>query len=182
MKLNEIMVLLTQPVPRNMIEILEKGNTKIPFISWINLCELLDQRVAPGNWSWEIKECFSTGDRLTIIGQVSIIGEDRTLVMQATGSEQVDKEFFGDANTNAEAKAFRRCLSKLGLGRSLSFRSKEDKKIGVDYTDKADWISRKISQQVRLGYSFEYVKAIASKAKDENEFISLCKSQRLSGS
>ncbi|AIE76307.1 hypothetical protein [Synechocystis sp. PCC 6714] len=61
----------------------------------------------------------SKGDRLTLTGSLTIHGDDRSLTRQATGTEDIDCNSYGDPSSNAEAMALRRCCAKFGLGRDL---------------------------------------------------------------
>ena len=89
------------------------------------MAELLDARAGLGGWEWRIKEIQQVGNRLTMIGCLTIYGDDRSLTMMATGDEDIDLDAYGTPATNTEAQCLRRCASKYGLGRNLW---KKDKK------------------------------------------------------
>ncbi len=123
MKIAEILEQLRQPVPSNLISPKtvkgKKSNYTADYIAWFDICDLLDQKCGISNWSWEVKDIQQIGARLTLIGVLTIYGEDRSLTMMATGSEDIDCSSYGDPSSNAEASAIRRCASKLGLARNL---------------------------------------------------------------
>ncbi len=120
MKIAEILSNLHQPVPSNLISTKSIKGNKISYIAWFNICTLLDERCGGlGNWSWEVRDVQQVGDRLTLIGVLTIYGEDRALTMMATGSEDLDCSSYGDPSSNAEASAIRRAASKMGLARNL---------------------------------------------------------------
>jgi hypothetical protein len=119
MKLSEILERLRQPVPPELISYKTIKDNRIKYISWTSLTDLLDQRAGLGGWSWKIKEIQQVGNRLTMIGCLTIYGDDRSLTMMATGDEDIDLEAYGTPATNTEAQCLRRCCSKYGLGRIL---------------------------------------------------------------
>ena len=120
MKLAEIISNLHQPVPSNLISHKTIKGNRLEFISWFDICTLLDERCGGlGNWSWEVRDIQQVGNRLILVGCLTIYGEDRALSMMATGSEDIDVSSYGDPSSNAEASAIRRCASKYGLGRNL---------------------------------------------------------------
>ena len=119
MKLAEILNNLAQPVPKDSIRQKTLKGTKIDYIAWYDLCDLLDERCGIDSWSWSIKDVTQISNRLTLTGVLTIYGEDKTLTREATGTEEVDCSSYGDPSSNAEAMALRRCCSKFGLGRDL---------------------------------------------------------------
>ncbi len=119
MKLTEILERLRQPVPPELISYKVIKGKRIDFISWVILADLLDERAGIDGWSWKIKEVRQIGNRLTMVGCLTIYGEDRSLTMMATGSEDLDCSSYGDPSSNAEAMSLRRSASKMGLARDL---------------------------------------------------------------
>lgn len=115
----EIINRLKQPVAPELISSKKVKNTKIDYISWFDYCELLDNRVGLGNWQWEIKETTISDNRLFITGRLTIIGDDRSLSQDATGTEILNCSSYGDPSSNAEAMALRRACAKFGLARYL---------------------------------------------------------------
>ncbi len=119
MQLSEILESLRQPVPSELISYKTIKGNRIDYISWTTLTDLLDERAGLGGWSWKIKEIQQVGNRLTMIGCLTIYGEDRSLTMMATGSEDIEVSSYGDPSSNAEAMSLRRSASKMGLARDL---------------------------------------------------------------
>ena len=124
MKLTEILTQLQQPIPPDLIskkDTFSKGKKtgQVDYVAWFDLCDILDNRAGAGNWSWSVQEMLQIGNRLHLTGVLTIIGEDRNLVMMATGAEDIDCSSYGDPSSNAEAMALRRCCAKFGLGRDL---------------------------------------------------------------
>ena len=119
MKLTEILERLRQPVPCELISYKTIKGNRIDYISWVNICRLLDDRAGLAGWSWQINDVRQVGNRLTMVGCLTIYGDDRSLTMMATGSEDIDVSSYGDPSSNAEAMSLRRSASKLGLARNL---------------------------------------------------------------
>ena len=119
MKLTEILERLRQPVPSELISYKTIKGKRIDFISWVDICRLLDERAGLAGWSWQINDVRQVGTRLTMIGCLTIYGDDRSLTMMATGCEELDCSSYGDPSSNAEAMSLRRSASKMGLARDL---------------------------------------------------------------
>lgn len=124
MTLTEILERLKQPVPKDLIsqkDTYSKGKKtgEVDYIAWYDLTEILDNRCGLGNWEWVVKDVNQVGNNLTLIGVLTIHGEDRQLTMMATGTESINCSGYGDPSSNAEAMALRRCCAKFGLGRDL---------------------------------------------------------------
>jgi len=119
MTLNEILSALRQPVPTEFISKKRVGNSTLDFISWFHYCDLLDQRCGFGNWSWEVVSTTISNNRIFLTGRLTIIGSDRQISMDATGTEEMNCSSYGDPSSNAEAMALRRCCAKFGLSREL---------------------------------------------------------------
>ena len=124
MLLNEILENLRQPIAPQFISQKKTFKNKKPtgsvdFVAWYDLADLLDDLCGLGGWEWLIIDTQQIGDRLTLTGSLTIHGDDRSLTRQATGTEDIDCNSYGDPSSNAEAMALRRCCAKFGLGRDL---------------------------------------------------------------
>lgn len=143
MKLNEILERLAQPIPANRLSSKTLKGNSITYVAWHDLVDLLNERAGLAAWDWEIKKIFEagntktkaynysdkelgqvaireeTGKVLTIIGKLTIYGEDGSLSREATGIEELNCSGYGDPSSNAEAMALRRCCAKFGLGLDL---------------------------------------------------------------
>lgn len=104
----------TKPIYKN-----KKPVGSVEFISWYDLCDLLDDICGLDGWEWLVCDCKVVGDRLTLTGSLTINGEDKSLTRQATGSELISCSGYGDPSSNAEAMAFRRACAKFGLARDM---------------------------------------------------------------
>lgn len=117
MNLEEILGRLNEPISASIISQktvpTKKGSYTADFIAWYDLADLLDERAGLGRWSWEIAKVVETPERLVMIGRLSLIGDDRTLSMDASGGEDFNCGNYGDVASNAEAMAMRRAVSKV---------------------------------------------------------------------
>lgn len=122
MKLAEILENLKAPIPKRLMS--KKATFKnkvktgeIEYVAWTDLCDLLDDLC--DLWEWEIKDVQQIGENLSLVGVLTIHGEDKSLTRMATGIEEINCSSYGDPSSNAEAMALRRCCAKFGLGRDL---------------------------------------------------------------
>lgn len=119
------LVAMQQPIPKECYQFKSKGGTKITFVSWYMLCDLLDSRVGLGCWSWDVINITCTDKYLFLTGKLTIYVDGQGLSMCATGSELLNCTSFGDPSSNAEAMALRRACSKFGMGRELWHKDKK---------------------------------------------------------
>ena len=61
---------LSRPLPAGLLSIRLQGGKEIPYLSWHTVSKILD-KYAPG-WSWEICRMGMTGDRLFLVGRLTI--------------------------------------------------------------------------------------------------------------
>ncbi|MEL4897978.1 Rad52/Rad22 family DNA repair protein [Crocosphaera sp. Alani8] len=146
MKLIDILRNLAQPIPKDSISEKTLKGTKIEYISWYDLCDLLDEHCGIDGWEWSVKDVTQISNRLTLTGVLTIYGDDKSLTRMATGTEDVDCSSYGDPSSNAEAMALRRCCSKFGLGRDL-WRKKS--KLNGNYSE----TSRKVIEHVTSSHA-----------------------------
>jgi hypothetical protein len=123
----------------------------IAYVAWYDLAEILDHLCGLGNWEWQIREVNQVGENLTLIGSLTIHGEDRSLTMMATGCESVNCSGYGDPSSNAEAMSLRRAAAKFGLGRDLWRKDKpkpsnQTKTPQKGTISREDWLKRKAQQ------------------------------------
>jgi hypothetical protein len=123
MKIIEILEKLSEPVPKNLLKkkpVFEKKikTGEVDYIPWPTLLDLLDKFCGLDGWEWTVKDVQQIETQLTLTGQLTIHGEDRSLTRDGTGTEDLNP-YIGDCSSNAEAKALRRAASKFGLGRDL---------------------------------------------------------------
>ena len=150
-KLTEIIEDFNQFIPPCFISkkpVFSKGRKtgEVEYVSWFHCCELLD-KYCDGYWNWEIRTQF-LGDRVVLEGKLTIFTTDGNFTREATGWESLEVDGYGDATSNAEAMAMRRCCAKFGLGRYLWEKEKaplstENKPKGKGEISREEWLKRR---------------------------------------
>jgi hypothetical protein len=137
--LSQIQAALSRPLPRSVLATRRQGKATIAYIPWYTANKILD-KYAPG-WTWEIRDLKLSGDRLFLVGRLTIPTQEGNVYREATGTEllkdsKVIKDgdgnafrddydrplteavelAYGDPSSNAESMAFRRAAAKFGLG------------------------------------------------------------------
>jgi hypothetical protein len=107
---------LSKIIPTERLKTKTMGGREITFIPWYHATSLLDY-YAPG-WEYHIKLEHMAG-KVVAIATITIFAKEGTVVREATGYEDDDKEGYGDPFSNAESMALRRAAAKFGLGRYL---------------------------------------------------------------
>lgn len=130
--LAEILERLSRPIDRSLFQVKKKGGSKIDYVAWYDLADLLDTH-APG-WEYKVQpQCYphhwikeKNGKQLEQHGlmivckaSITIHGSDGSLTREAIGYQDPEEAYIGDEATNAEATALRRTCAKLGLGRDM---------------------------------------------------------------
>ncbi len=115
----QLQEVLSRPLPSQLLSTRRQGGKEIPYLAWHTVVKILD-KYAPG-WSWEISRMGMTGDRLFLIGRLTLPTSDGYISREATGTELLKKDgeselAYGDPSSNAESMAFRRAAEKFGLG------------------------------------------------------------------
>lgn len=135
--LRQIQEALKRPLPAAALETRKQGGTNLTYVPWHVANRILD-KYAPG-WTWEIRTLYTTGDRIFLVGRLTIPTAEGNIYREATGTETlkedkavvVDKKTFpdefgrpiteakelayGDPSSNAESMAFRRAAARFGL-------------------------------------------------------------------
>lgn len=147
----EMIESLREAVATNLISSKRVGGNTISYISWFDYCELLDTRLGLGNWYWEIINTTTTDNRLFLTGRLTVIGDDRSLSQDATGTEVLNCSSYGDPSSNAEAMALRRACAKFGLARDLWQKDKPNNSTQVKPRGKGEisreqWLQLKANQ------------------------------------
>ncbi len=88
--IREILADFAKPLPAAYLETRKQGGAELTYVPWHKACILLD-RVAPG-WEWEIRQMTTTGDRLFLVGRLTIHAADGTFYREATGTELLKED------------------------------------------------------------------------------------------
>jgi hypothetical protein len=91
----------------------KQGGTVLEYIPWHTAVKILD-KYAPG-WTWEVRTVSVAGDRLVLVGRLTIPTSEGNIYREATGTEFLDCSSYGEPSSNAESQAFRRSAAKFGL-------------------------------------------------------------------
>ncbi len=119
MKIEEIIEKLHQPIPNNRLSQKTVKGNRIDYVAWKDLCEILDERLGMGSWSWKIKDIQHFGNRLILTGGLTVYAEDGTITRESLASVELEDNGSGDPYSQAEEVALSFCCAKFGLGRDL---------------------------------------------------------------
>lgn len=109
---------LHKPVPASKIDTKRKGGVELRFIPWYKAQRILHY-YTNGFWENEVLDREIIKDRLCLTVRITIKHADGTESREATGSETLDTDSYGDFQSNAESMAFRRAAARFGLGLHL---------------------------------------------------------------
>jgi hypothetical protein len=112
--LSKIEEVLSRPLPKSLLKTKKLGGREITYIPWYAANRILN-KYCPG-WSWEIAKFEISSDRVFIVGRLTIPTSEGNVYREATGTELLDCNSYGDPSSNAESMSFRRCCAKFGLG------------------------------------------------------------------
>lgn len=113
----EVSLALSRELPPSMLGTKIVGGKKIEYFPWHRAPQILD-KYCPG-WGWKIHQMKVVGDRLVLLGRLTIPAADGVMERDATGTEELTKISYGDPSSNAESMAFRRACAKFGLALHL---------------------------------------------------------------
>lgn len=102
---------LAEPFPAAVIQQKRKGSTDIDFVAWHFYVKKLNELVG-AEWSMGTPIHMDVGGKLVVGLPVTICGTTRINF----GSEDEDKDDYGDAATNSWAQAFKRTCALFGMG------------------------------------------------------------------
>lgn len=203
----ELREALAAPVPEEFISSKTIKGNKILYIAWFDICLLLDKRLGSDRWDWDVKEMKGIGDRLYLIGVLTIRGDDRDLSMAATGCEDLACSGYGDPSSNAEAMALRRAAAKMNLARDLWRREASERQNAIEknypaapkstprtapkpvqYTSKEkrqdmpqelkdSWQNKGIEYFKEKGLEVNVILEILKRSNDKREFFVWCNAQ-----
>ena len=105
---------LSRPLAARHLKTRRQGGTDITFIEWHTAVKYLDLFAV--GWSYHVKSVALVGNLVTVIASISIPCSEGVVTREATGCEDADSKGYGDAVSNSEAMALKRCASKFGLG------------------------------------------------------------------
>jgi len=109
---------LSKPVPERLLRhrVLTKEGKTLTYIPWYHVARLMDL-YAPG-WEGSVKQIQQINGLVVVTYAVTIHAEEGCFTREATGQEDLDKNF-ADAVCSAEQQAFKRACARFGLGLDL---------------------------------------------------------------
>lgn len=122
--IGEIICDLKKPVARRHLRERTQGGKLIFYLSWSTACKYMD--LYANGWFSEIRKTEVIGGKLVMTVRVSIPAKEGLIWREDCGSEDEDKDNYGDAATNAAAQAMKRAFAKFGLGQYLYELTRDD--------------------------------------------------------
>ena len=116
--LAQILSDLSKPVPERLLRhrVLTKEGKTLNYIPWYHVARLMDL-YAPG-WEGSVKQIQQINGLVVVTYAVTIHTSDGSFTREATGQEDLDRNF-ADAVCSAEQQAFKRACARFGLGLDL---------------------------------------------------------------
>ena len=112
--LGEIIGDLSKPIADKHLETRYIKDQKITYIPWHHAQKYLDH-FAPG-WSGQVVRVYTTDERIFVVYRIAIQAKEGVVSREATGTELLHTDSWGDPSSNAESMAFRRACARFGLG------------------------------------------------------------------
>jgi hypothetical protein len=116
-QINEIINDLHKPIHPRHLRTRRQGGKELTYIAWYDAAKYLDL-YAPG-WCHEIRSVQQIAGKVVITVRLTIPTSEGIIYREATGHEDEDTDSYGDAFSNSESMALRRCAAKFGLGQHL---------------------------------------------------------------
>jgi hypothetical protein len=116
--LADIQADLQKPIPERLLETKRIGGQEITYVPWYRAQKILDH-YCRGFWEYRVVERWQKNGDFMMTVEITIHAAEGTFRRQGTGREEPGVTGFGDAQSNAESMAFRRCCARWGLGLGL---------------------------------------------------------------
>lgn len=113
--LSEIISDLSKPLPDRFLSQRKQGGKTLTYISWHDVNKLMDFFTG-GGWEGSVSNIHTTQSEVYVVYKVTIHALEGHVSREATGSEKLDNNAFGEAIAKAESQAFRRSCARFGLG------------------------------------------------------------------
>lgn len=112
--LAEILADLARPLPSRFLSQRRQGGQQIPYLSWHHANKLMDYFTG-GGWEGSVTNLSCTTNDVFVVYKVIIHAAEGKFGREATGSERLDNNAWGEAIAKAESQAFRRACARWGL-------------------------------------------------------------------
>ncbi len=112
--LAEILADLSKTLPKRFLSHRKQGGKSLTFVSWHHANKLMDYFTG-GGWEGSVSNIHSTTTEVYVVYKVTIHSAEGSFSREATGSEELNNNAFGEAIAKAESQAFRRACARWGL-------------------------------------------------------------------
>ncbi len=112
--LAEILADLSKPLPSRFLSQRRQGGKNLTYVSWHHVNKLMDFFTG-GGWEGSVVNVHSITTEVYVVNNVTIHAKEGLFSREATGSEQLDNNAWGEASAKAESQAFRRACARWGL-------------------------------------------------------------------
>ena len=112
--LAEILNDLSKPLPDRFLSHRKQGGKTLTYVSWNHANKLMDYFTG-GGWEGTVANIHSTQTEVYVVYKVTIHAAEGSFCREATGSEALNNNAFGEAIAKAESQAFRRACARFGL-------------------------------------------------------------------
>lgn len=112
--LAEIISDLSRPLPERFLSHRKQGGKNLTYVNWHDVNKLMDYFTG-GGWEGSVTNVHTTQDEVYVTYKVTIHALEGHLSREATGSEKLANDSWGEAIAKAEAQAFKRSCARFGL-------------------------------------------------------------------
>jgi len=121
--LADVLADLKRPILERHLREKKQGSAVLTFCPWYRTQKILDHYTR-GHWESRVAGITTSDERVFVTVRVTIHAAEGSFSREATGTELLSVNAYGDPSSNAESMAFRRACAKFGLG--LHLYEKED--------------------------------------------------------
>lgn len=112
--LAEILADLARPLPNRFLSQRRQGGQQIPYLTWYHANKLMDYFTG-GGWEGSVVNLHAQSNDVFVVYRITIHAQEGAFGREATGSERLDNNSWGEAIAKAESQAFRRACARWGL-------------------------------------------------------------------
>lgn len=116
--LAEILADLAKPLPQRFLSTRKQGGKTLTYLAWYHANKLMDYYTG-GGWEGCVTNIHTTASEVYVVYKVTIHAAEGHVSREATGSERLDNNAFGEAIAKAESQAFKRSCARWGLALGL---------------------------------------------------------------
>ena len=113
--LSEIIADLSKPLPERFLSHRKQGGKNLTYISWHDVNKLMDYFTG-GGWEGCVTNIHTTPDEVYVVYKVTVHAAEGHISREATGSEKLANNAWGEAIAKAESQSYRRACARFGMG------------------------------------------------------------------